>query len=107
MTSQNDTRSADRSDSSGETYEVRHDPATDGSLTATITEAVEAVTGTDATALRPLYEVVDSEALSSIFAPTRTGSVSDRAGTVTFPYEGLTVRVFADGRVVVSPADDE
>lgn len=107
MTRQNDTRPADRRDSPRETYEVSYDPADVESLSATITEAVEAMTGTDATTLRPLYEVVDSEALDALFAPTRTGSACDRTGVVTFSYEGFTVRVFADGRVVVAPANHD
>lgn len=94
------------SDSERETYEVRHEPASDAPISNAITEAVATATETEQKDLRPLYEVVEPDALDRIFAPTSSpGSETARDGHVVFSYEGCTVRVTADGRVVVIPDD--
>lgn len=49
----------------------------------------------------PLYRVVDPDALEQLFAQTE--SVDRRDGTVTFPYNGYEVSVFADGHVALEP----
>lgn len=94
---------AARSESSDEWYEVPRDAANAEPISVTVTEAVSAVTGTDPRSLRPLYEVIDPDALDRLFSPA-AGSPARKNGEarVAFRYEGRLVRVFEDGRVFVS-----
>lgn len=96
------------SESEREIHEVRHDPTSDDPVWEAITEVVAASTGADPSELRPLYEVVDPDALDRVFAPTNSdGERTTRTGHVVFRYEGCRVRVTADGCVVTTPAEDE
>ncbi|WP_164471144.1 HalOD1 output domain-containing protein [Halorubrum sp. CSM-61] len=53
--------------------------------------------------LGPLYEAIDPDALDRLFeSPHRFAS-----GRVTFAFEGRTVTVDADGRIDVSPGEDD
>ena len=65
----------------------------DESVTYAIVRAVAERSGVDPLELRPLYEVVNTEALEALF----TADV----GSLTFPYEGYLVTVDADGSVRV------
>ncbi len=62
--------------------------------------AVATLSGTEPTSLSPLYDVVDPEALDSLYEHVRehTGSTSSDH-QITFPYEGYEVRVGFDGRI--------
>ncbi|MFC7235509.1 HalOD1 output domain-containing protein [Halosegnis marinus] len=64
-----------------------------------VTALAEAL-GRDATAIRPLGEVVDTDALDALFADG-----NDRAVHVSFGYEGFDVSVGEDD-VVVRPATE-
>ena len=64
------------------------------SLGATIVEGVADANGVDPLDLRPLYTVVDQDALTALF---RSGAT----GVVTFEYEECEVAVTADGAVSV------
>ncbi|MCU4740179.1 hypothetical protein OB955_02925 [Halobacteria archaeon AArc-m2/3/4] len=48
----------------------------------------------------PLYDAVDPAALDALFEPTHSG-LSQRTGTVTFPFCGYTVTVSSDGAVTL------
>ena len=74
-------------------------PGGDGSLTATVVEAVAAVTGEEPTAMEPLGSVVDPEALEGLVASLRRSS---EGGRVAFTFAGCRVTVTADGAVRVS-----
>lgn len=108
MTLGDDPRAGESSnDFEREPYEVRHEPASDAPVSNAITQAVATVTETEPETLRPLYEVVEPDALDRLFAPTSaTDTETTRDGHVVFPYEGCTVRVTADGRVVITPSED-
>lgn len=85
------------------------DTATDGDSprrppSIGVLEAVTAATGTPATDLRPLYEVVDPDALDDLFRPSAGDGHAN--GAVSFRYAGCTVTVHADGRTDASPIDD-
>lgn len=56
-----------------------------------IVRTVADQTGCDPTALPPLYEYVDPDALKSLFEPTTTGD--RRGGTVSFVYDEYQVTV--------------
>jgi hypothetical protein len=65
----------------------------------TVVERVAAEADTTPTALEPLYERVDPDALERFVA-----SLDDAgAGAVRFSYEGCDVRIDGDGSVEVSP----
>lgn len=86
-------------------YEVHHS-ASDVELGNTVARTVAAVTGVDPRSLRPLYEVVDPDALARLFG-SEGGTRADSTGRITFSYERCTVSVHADGRVVVTAPDED
>ncbi|KPN29047.1 hypothetical protein SY89_03281 [Halolamina pelagica] len=69
----------------------------DATPSTAVVEAVAATTGRELTALPSLYESVDAEAIDDLF--------SDPDGTVrlSFEYAGVTVTLYADGGIEVSP----
>lgn len=102
----NDTES--NAESSGERYEVPPDASSAESVSSTVTEAVSAVTGADAKSLRPLYEVIDPDALNRLISSLAgTSGRKDTEGWVAFRYEERMIRVFGDGRVVVAGTDEK
>lgn len=78
------------------TVRSRFDDGTDAVVA--IVEAVAAVTNRAPTAMPPLYETVDPEALADLVTSAR-----DRPVEVSFAYEGCQVSVSSDRRVVVEP----
>lgn len=101
-----DTSSGDSTSSDPEraTDDVRHEPASDAPISNAVVEAVAAVIEAKPADLRPLYEVVEPDALDQIFGPT--GAEATRTGYVVFSYEGCSVRVSSDRQVVVTPPED-
>lgn len=73
------------------------------SLTVAIVSAVAESKGVSTTDLPPLYDAIDLDALSALFAPT---SGEDRAhGTASFEYADCGIEFHADGTVAVSPLE--
>lgn len=74
-----------------------------------IIEAVAEKAAVEPTALPPLYEVVDVDAIEALFEPTQSGS--PRSGTIRFLYYGyvVTIEFGADGAgaIRVEPADSK
>ena len=70
------------------------------SLVQTVLTAVAEQEDTTPTALDPLYDVIDPDALNRLFAPTNAGQARAR-GRVVFSYCGYEVTVFSDGSVCV------
>lgn len=69
------------------------------SVTTAVVEAVAGHRDVDPAAFEPpLNDVIDADALESLFAPTRRGT---RSGSVTFEYGELEVTVDANGTVDV------
>lgn len=66
-----------------------------------VVRAVAAVTGNPPSQLRPLYEVIDPEALDDLFAPDG-GERANPDAAVSFTYEGCAVSVHATGCTVVT-----
>jgi hypothetical protein len=58
------------------------------------------VTDTDPTSLRPLGEVIDPDALDTIFDRNGAGELGD--AHLSFGYEGHEVTVFNHGRITIS-----
>lgn len=76
------------------------------SLTATIVDEVSDREGVDPTALPPLHDVIDPDALTAVFAPTSSGS-SRTDGRVEFTYCGYQVVAHSDGRVQIEGDEAE
>ncbi|MCU4751973.1 hypothetical protein OB919_08250 [Halobacteria archaeon AArc-curdl1] len=75
-------------------------------LSYRIIAAVAEKEGVDPTALEPpeydsLYDVLNPEALDSLFAPRQNGATRS-GGFVEFEYAGYDVTVFSDGTVDVA-----
>ena len=91
-------------DSSGydptpETFHSRFDNGSD--MIIAIVDAVAALTNRDLTAISPLYDTVDPEALTDLVTSDR-----DQPIDVSFSYEGCQVAVSSNGRVVVEPSEN-
>lgn len=80
---------------------VTYEMSDDESVTEAVVTAVRSVSDESETELRPLYTVIDPDALDAIFRPYRDGTPRDGAGKVTFEYGRYDVRVRSDRTVVV------
>lgn len=76
----------------------------EGSISYTLVRRVAAEKGVDPTSLRPLYEVIDTDALDALFEESSTARLRD--GYVGFSYEGYAVRIGHDGSVSLAPASE-
>ena len=84
-------------------YQTSYDEEQLDELSYTIVEAVCSITGDDPTAVPPLYESVDPDALEAII---RSFQRSDTVGTnniVEFTLHGCLVTVYANGTVELRP----
>ena len=76
-------------------------PVPDDRLSSRLVKALADAKGVDPTELSPpLYEVVDPEALNSVFRPTHDGSARSR-GRITFVHGNYEVTVNSEGSVDV------
>lgn len=69
-----------------------------------VLQTVAAYENVPTTELPPLFEVVDPDALSAVFASPPGGPSRD-GGAVIFPYAGYELTVSADGSVDAEPLD--
>lgn len=76
--------------------------ANDERISDTVMEGVSAATGIDPLDLPPLSEVVDPDALDSLFH--RDSREQEPRSRVEFVFAGCEVGIHADGRVVVDPS---
>jgi hypothetical protein len=84
-----------------ETYAVGWDDETVDPAAYTVVELVATLKGVELTALDPLANHVDVDALGRLFEPARRSG--SPAGVVTFEYEGYVVEIHP-GRITASPA---
>lgn len=87
-------------DPEGEVYTARHDWTATDVPTPAIVRGVAAVTGTDPMEMRPLYDVLDPEAVNRFV--THAGA-REGPTRLSFQFEDCAVDVHGDGRVVVAP----
>lgn len=69
-------------------------------LSEAVVEAVADAEGVEPTDLRPLYDVLDPDALDSLFQPRVPGGRSTR-GQITFQYHGYEVHIDEEGQVTL------
>jgi len=70
------------------------------STSEVIVFTIAEVADEDPTALRPLGEVIDPDALDAIFG--RSTDTDDAAAHLSFEYEGYDVTLFSHGRLTVA-----
>jgi len=73
------------------------------SVSIDVIETVAASRNEDPTALPPLHEHVDPEALDSLFRETPHGR--ERTGQISFEYHGFVVVVSCDGETSINLVD--
>ena len=82
-----------------------HDWSTESPAIAVI-EAVAERTGRDISALDPLYERIDPDALDELFA-RRPDGVPPEDVELSWRYEGHEVTIRSDGMLSVQPIEDD
>ena len=87
----------------------RYEEGRGESPSMTIIDALATAKGVDATALPPLFEVVDPDALDSLFSDRKRANGAE--AMLSFSYDNWNVFVSADGRIRVcdrtQPTDPE
>lgn len=86
-----------------EMYHASYNGDTESVCLAVI-ETVAAVSETDPSELKPLYPVVDPDALNRLFAP-KQDMMGRTDGEVRFTYCGYDVTVTSNGAVRVAPTE--
>ncbi|WP_254525794.1 HalOD1 output domain-containing protein [Natrinema caseinilyticum] len=75
-----------------------------GSVTHAIVAAIADATGTDPSSVTPIYNAVDTDGLDTLLKDTDRAVAVDLQ--ILFTVENCRVRIYGDGRVVVTPPDD-
>jgi len=83
-------------DPTTETYHNQHNWDTGHPIYISIAQTVASVTGSEPTAMDPLYSVLDPDALDALLSSRRDADVR-----LTFSYEGCTVTVKSSGEIAV------
>ena len=94
-----DSTSTPVADRRTEAYKTYHDWTSSESLSQSVAEAIAFAMDADIAELPPLYTVIDPDALDRLF--WSSPSKPRMEGTVSFPFNGCTVRVSANGKIVV------
>lgn len=79
---------------------VEFDTDSDRSTSEIVVYSIAEVADEDPTALRPLGEVIDPDALDTIFDRPSADDSGD--AHISFGYEGYEVTVFSHGRLTIS-----
>lgn len=79
---------------------IRHEWDESDHPSTAVIEAVVVTTGRDPTAIPPLHDYVDADALNALVTPR---SESTTAISVSFLYDGVIVRVDSKGWIEVQP----
>ncbi|WP_424001854.1 HalOD1 output domain-containing protein [Haloarcula salina] len=80
---------------------MEYEPDQEEPVSAAVVHAVSTFEQRDPTALPPLHDTVDPDALDALFAPT--GGGAEQRSCVSFTFSASFVTVDADGRVTVVP----
>lgn len=85
--------------------DTSHPQSRDGteSVTTTVINRILAREDVSSTDVTPLYEVIDPEALDTLFAPKQDGSRRSTTGRVSFEYQGYRVTITSVGEVELAP----
>jgi hypothetical protein len=88
-----------------ESYQTAIDTE-DMSASTAVIRTVAAVTNQDPLEMKPLYDVIDPDALNNLFAPSRLASCEHDL-VVEFSYNGCSVRLSGDCSLRVLPEASE
>ncbi|WP_435181474.1 HalOD1 output domain-containing protein [Halorussus sp. AFM4] len=80
------------------TYYIQEDE----SVTEAVVRGVCSVTQSDQTGLAPLYSIIETDALNTLFSSDVNGHSRLTDGVVAFKYAGNHIRVSSDGSVIIS-----
>lgn len=80
---------------------VWHDSPIAGSISTTVVTAAAQFAEVDPTAMPPLYDYIDPDALDRLVH----GGTSGFEGYITFDYDGYSITVYGDGEIVVHDLD--
>ncbi|MHB9286531.1 HalOD1 output domain-containing protein [Halobacteriales archaeon Cl-PHB] len=83
-------------------YRIAVDWTEEASVSTTIVMAVSAISDLDESAIEPLIERVDPDALDDLFAPHRVDAQRED-GVVRFLFADHVVTVYARGEIVIDP----
>ncbi|GAA0238725.1 HalOD1 output domain-containing protein [Haladaptatus pallidirubidus] len=78
---------------------------TSGTLTEQIVATIAETDKRSVDELKPLYEVIDPDALNALFGPHADGS-SRTVGEISFEYAGYWVTVSSNYVIEIEPKDD-
>lgn len=84
-------------------FQTQHDWDEGDEISATIIEAMAAVSGKEPTELKSLYEVVDPDALDQLMKSLRNDGNVGISPKLVFAYNHYVVEVEADGTVTIEP----
>ncbi|KZN23110.1 hypothetical protein A4G99_16565 [Haladaptatus sp. R4] len=87
-------------------YQTKFDPTTDNVSEAVI-RVVRKLNDADLGEFALLWDVVDPDALDSIFAPKACGVPRNTNGYILIKYDAYYVRVKDDGQITVYQSDPE
>lgn len=90
----------DRDDDGSSDVTLCRDRPVEKPPSESIVTAISEREGTPPTELNPLHEVVDVDALNSIFGARSDGTPRE-VGSVSFQYCGYHVTIFGDGQIVL------
>ena len=90
-------------DTESQTYTSKFTGEYDKPPSISVVEAVLEAVEKDLKDLRPLYEVIDPDALDQLFESPR----QSRGGYIMFEFEGCNVTVNGDGSIAVSPQTND
>ncbi|WP_162224172.1 HalOD1 output domain-containing protein [Halorussus salinus] len=76
-------------------------------MTEAVVRAVNTEKGSHLTDIEPLYSVVETDALNTLFSSQVSGDQRMGNGMVTFTYSGCDIRVTHDGEVLVKGSGAE
>lgn len=81
---------------------MEYEIAGDETVSMAVLRAVSAVEGCDPLSLKPLADVIDTDALDALFAP-RHGGTSRSGGQLSFVYSNCQVTVEDGERLTLRP----
>jgi hypothetical protein len=86
----------------GPAFRTTYDRSSDVALSVVVVDAVKAVLDESPATVGTLYDVIDPDALDSLFEPKADGTPR-AGGTVEFTLADCEVTVRGDGDVIVAP----
>lgn len=88
-------------DPESQTYRLYHDWADNDRTSTLIVDAVAAITDTPRTDIRPLYTIVDPDALDRLFRPTSTENRRESESRLSFTLNDCEVTIYGDGWIEI------